>query len=74
MGRCVPAVCHSAVVVYSGGLLASLLEDIDLPPRQGGVVCCVDDGKLRKRHSGRKSRAGLLMDISLDARLRSIRS
>jgi hypothetical protein len=41
MGRCVPAVGHSAVVVYPVRLLASLLEEIDLPPRQGGVVCVV---------------------------------
>jgi hypothetical protein len=38
MGRCVPAVGHNAVVLSTAGLLISLLENIDLPPRHGVVL------------------------------------
>jgi hypothetical protein len=38
MGRCVPAVGHNAVVLYTAGLLRSLLWNIDLPPRHDVVL------------------------------------
>ena len=54
MGRCVPAVGHNAVVLSTAGLLRSLLENIDLPPRHGVVLILeTSEAALRQKSSSR---------------------